>query len=274
MCKKNVNSYLKKRRATEVRKQIQQRDDMILQNHPHRFRSTHQSKKVCSKLLDSDGTVITDTKDLLECWADHFDLLGQSHSPSNESLQESERKVKDYLLASYDECDKVLDTEFNVEEILHAIQCLKQRRAGGPDGISPEHLKFSGPIFQTWLCQIYNHICQLEQIPECFKRGIIIPAFKGKGRDPLLKKNYRGVTLTSVLAKVLEIAIMQRLEPILDDAGIPQTTQTAYRKGVSCQDSIFAGMETNTRFLLQKEKFTQVSTISPVLLTLSNSMFC
>ena len=47
---------------------------------------------------------------------------------------------------------------------------------------------------------------------------------------------------------------MQRLEPILDDVGIPQTTQTAYRKGVSCQDSIFAGMETNTRFLLEKEK--------------------
>ena len=100
----------------------------------------------------------------------------------------------------------------------------------------------------------FAHICQLEQIPEYFKRGIIIPAFKGKGRDPLLKKNYRGVTLTSVLAKALEIAIMQRLEPILDDAGIPQTTQTAYRKGVSCQDSIFAGMETNTRFLLEKEK--------------------
>ena len=37
---------------------------------------------------------------------------------------------------------------------------------------------------------------------------------------------------------------MQRLAPILDDAGILQTTQTAYRKGVSCQDSIFAGMET------------------------------
>ena len=65
-------------------------------------------------LLDSDGTVITDTKDLLECWADLSDLLGQSHSL--ESLQESEGKVNDYLLASYDECDDVLNTEFNVEE--------------------------------------------------------------------------------------------------------------------------------------------------------------
>ena len=30
-------------------------------------------------------------------------------------------------------------------------------------------------------------------------------------KDPLLKKNYRGVTLTHVLAKVLDIALMQRI---------------------------------------------------------------
>ena len=47
-------------------------------------------------------------------------MLGRSFRPplpiSLESLQESEGKVNDYLLASYDECDAVLNTEFNVEE--------------------------------------------------------------------------------------------------------------------------------------------------------------
>ena len=194
------------------------------------------------------------TKDLLDSWADHFHLLSQSQSVSNESLQESERKVNYHLSASFDESDNVLDTEFIIEEILHAIHRLKFGRAGGPDGVSPEHLRFSGSVFQNWLCQIYNHICQLEQIPRCFKHGIIIPAFKGKGRDPLLKKNYRGVTLTSVLSNVLETALMQRITPILDDADIPQLTQTAYRKGASCQDSIFAGMEANAKFVNDKEK--------------------
>ena len=173
---------------------------MIQENHPHLFRSNHQVKTVCSKLLNEEGVVIIDTKDLLECWADHFHFLSKSQSDSNDSLLEFERKVNDHLLASYDESDNILDSEFSVEEILYAINCLKKGRACGPDGVSPEHLRFSGPVFQNWLCQIYNHICQLEQIPKCFKHGIIVPVFKGKGRDPLLKKNYRGVTLTSVLA--------------------------------------------------------------------------
>ena len=162
--------------------------------------------------------------------------------------------MNDHLLASFDQCENALDMEFNVEEIQHAIKRLKQGRASGPDGVSPEHLRFSGPVFQNWLCQIYNNICQHEEIPKCFKHGIIIPVFKGKERDPLLKENYRGITLTSVLAKVLEITLMQRITPILDDADIQQNSQTAYRKGVSCQDSIFAGIEANSRFVIENEK--------------------
>ena len=39
-------------------------------------------------------------------------------------------------------------------------------------------------------------------------------------------------------------------EPVLDDVGIPQVTQTAYRKGVGYQDSTFAGKE-STDSLIQ-----------------------
>ena len=53
-CKRNVNSYLKKCRAVQVSKQIQRLDNLIQQNHPHRFRSKHQVKTVCSKLLNSE----------------------------------------------------------------------------------------------------------------------------------------------------------------------------------------------------------------------------
>ena len=105
------------------------------------------------------------------------------------------------------------------------------------------HLKFSGPVFRIWLCYIYNSICQLECIPQCFKDGVIIPVFKGKGKDPLQTKSYRGISLTSVLAKVFEIILSYRITPLLEAAGIPQVTQTAYREGVSCTDSVFSGLE-------------------------------
>ena len=63
---------------------------------------------------------------------------------------------------------------------------------------------------------MYNNICDLELIPDCFKPGIIVPAFKGKGKDPLLVNSYRGITLTSVFATVLENLLLNRMSNILD----------------------------------------------------------
>ena len=104
----------------------------------------------------------------------------------------------------FNERDIILDVPFDVEEVEHALKCLKLKRSGGPDNVLPEHLRYCGPVCMNWLCKVYNSICDLELIPDCFKHGIIVPAFKGKGKDPLLVNSYRGIILTSVFAKVLE----------------------------------------------------------------------
>ena len=152
---------------------------------------------------------------------------------------------------SFNESDSILDVPFDVEEVEHAFKCLNLKRSGGPDNLLPEHLRYCGPICMNWLCKVYNSICDLEQIPDCFKHGIIVPAFKGKGRDPLLVNSYRGITLTSVLAKVLETLLLNRMSDILDDSKVPQLTQTAYRRNVGCSDSIFASQEVNHKFIYE-----------------------
>ena len=86
----------------------------------------------------------------------------------------------------------------------------------------------------------------LEEIPRVFKHGVIdlIPMYKGKGRDPLVIKSYRGTTLTSVIVKTFEFILLERIVPFLEDSGRPQLTQTANRKKVSCSvDSIYASQE-------------------------------
>ena len=60
--------------------------------------------------------------------------------------------------------------------------------------------------------------------------------YKGKGRDPLLAKNYRGISITLVIGKLFERILLQRLIPVLEDLGIPHYTQTAYQAGISCAD--------------------------------------
>ena len=53
----------------------------------------------------------------------------------------------------------------------------------------------------------------------------------------------REITLSSVISKLFEIILLQRLSPVLEDAGVPDLAQTAYQKGLSCADAIFATQE-------------------------------
>ena len=70
-----------------------------------------------------------------------------------------------------------------------------------------------------------------------------------QGKDPLLVTSYHGITLSSVLSKVLELLLLQRLSSLLDEQGFPDQLQTAYQKGVSCIDAIFATQETLSNHL-------------------------
>ena len=81
---------------------------------------------------------------------------------------------------------------------------------------------------------------EMEKISAVLKCGVVIPIYKGGGKDPLNINSYRGVTLTSVTAKVLEFLVLERMQVIFLEAGIPHRNQTAYQKDVSCADAIFS----------------------------------
>ena len=149
-CKRNVASHINKCRARQIHKQIQHRDKCIQQNQPNRFKSFKKTSVECTRLLSESGnSILTDTQELLECWADHFQSLGKSQSDSNHQLQNGDKSVNEFLTLSYDKEDNVLDCELTADEIEYAIRQLKRGRAGGADNVSPEHLKFSGPIFRN-----------------------------------------------------------------------------------------------------------------------------
>ena len=130
------------------------------------------------------------------------------------------------------------------EEIEGIIKHLKKGKACGPDNILPEHVIYGGDFLNLWLKKVFNEITRLERIPPSLKETVIVPVYNGKGRDPLLAKNYRGISLSSVIGKIFEHIILLRMIPILEEKGTPHRTQTAYQAGVSCCDATKAVQET------------------------------
>ena len=54
-------------------------------------------------------------------------------------------------------------------------------------------------------------------------------------RDPVKVDSYRGVTLSSVIAKLLELLVVGRMGTLLEEAGVPHVNQSAYSVLCRCK---------------------------------------
>ena len=74
------------------------------------------------------------------------------------------------------------------------------------------------------------------------KQGITTPIYKGKGRDPLIRGSYKGITVTPVMAKLF--ILLEQMKPVLSSSGHPCLYETAYQEGLSCEEAIFSAIKT------------------------------
>ena len=204
---------MSKCRARVERISIQTRDEAFQSFHPKRFKSN--SQKTGGSSLKVNGSLITHPPEVLQHWIEHFSVLVPT-------LQDVQEKIPIIEAQTHVDSNITLDTPFALEEVEAAINRLKKDSSGGPDTLSPHHLRHAGSHLKEWLCKIFNSITDLEAIPASFKAGIVIPVYKGKGKDPLSPKSYRGITLTSVMAKVLEFLLLDRILPVLNDNNLPK----------------------------------------------------
>nr|XP_054769248.1 uncharacterized protein LOC129276875 [Lytechinus pictus] len=130
------------------------------------------------------------------------------------------------------DCSPHLTLSF--EDLTAAIHQLQTGRATGMDNISSEHIKHLGPVAVRLLLLAYNAFLRHSHWPENLKQGLILPFHKGKGKDAEDPKNYRGITLTSTLGKLLELCVKPALDRQLQIANTPDELQFGFRKGFSC----------------------------------------
>ena len=104
----------------------------------------------------------------------------------------------------------VLRGEAEGTKRIKAIKALKCNKAAGPDRIPAEMIKASSEPILNILLKTMNKIKSTFQYPEKWAVGITSLLFKdGDDEDP---NNYRAITVTDILSKILSILINERLE--------------------------------------------------------------
>ena len=233
LAKKDVRRKIHALRARRDRLQSERRDETFREKHKSRYKMP-RSGIAHGQRLNVNDHVLTDKEAVLNEWAHHFKDLSSSRASESSALSSLDSLISTYRCATFENDDFILDCDITTEEISGVIKLLKKGKACGPDNILPEHIIYGGDYLVIWLKKVFNEIIQLERIPSSLKDTIIVPIYKGKGKDPLLA---RGISLSSVLVKLFERVLLLRMIPILEEKGIPHRTQTAYQAGVSCSDA-------------------------------------
>ena len=81
-----------------------------------------------------------------------------------------------------------------------------------------------------FITDIVNESFNLAEVPSILKKGHLTPILK-KGKEKTIPGNYRGITVTSIIGKVLESCLKTRLENILDQS--QNNLQRGFTEGVS-----------------------------------------
>ena len=184
-------------------------------------------------LLSADGkTLITDRKEILDRWAEHFDSVLNRPSEVNDEAIDRMPQVPINL---------TMEATPSEDDVQKAINQLSNGKAPGTDGIPAEIYKKGGPVLRTQLTKLYESFWNKEDMPQELKDASIVHLYKRKGNRQSCD-NHRGISLLSIAGKILARVLLNRLNAHLETGLLPET-QCGFRKGRGTVDMIFAARQ-------------------------------
>lgn len=154
-------------------------------------------------------------------------------------------------LYHFSQSDHFLSRKFDLEELEAVFSSLSDSAPSG-DGIVYSFLKKAGTRCHNFFLNLVNKIFETGDIPKTWKHQIIIPILK-PGKDPEDHNSHRPIALSSVMCKVVEHLLKNRLEWFAENSDALSTTQFGFRKGKSVTDS-HALLSTDVRLALTQNQ--------------------
>ena len=99
------------------------------------------------------------------------------------------------------------------------IMNLDLSKASGPDCISVVLLKNCDPELSYILAELFNKCLKGSCFPDCWKVSLLVPVFQNVG-ERSTSKNYCSVSLLSVVSKVFEKLVNNRIVDHLEKCGL------------------------------------------------------
>ena len=133
------------------------------------------------------------------------------------------------------------------ELVAKKIKAMKDNKSPGVDGIPPKLLMETVEQISIPLARVFNLSLKEGVVPFEWKEANIIPLFKKGSRNK--SENYRPVSLTSVICKLLERLIKDHMVEFLVKHKLLNSSQHGFLKARSCLTNMLSFLEEITKWI-------------------------
>ena len=133
------------------------------------------------------------------------------------------------------------------ELVAKKIKAMKDNKSPGVDGIPPKLLMETVEQISIPLARVFNLSLKEGVVPFEWKEANIIPLFKKGSRNK--SENYRPVSLTSVICKLLERLIKDHMVDFLVKHKLINSSQHGFLKARSCLTNMLCFLEEITKWI-------------------------
>lgn len=129
-----------------------------------------------------------------------------------------------------------LNEPFSMQELESVISSVKGK-SPGPDSITYNMIKNLDVLAKVQLLRLYNRIFKEKVFPDEWRKANIVPIQK-PNKDPTNPENYRPISLTNCLSKILEKMVVNRLNWWLEKNKFLSKNQSGFRNHRSTTDNL------------------------------------
>ena len=207
-----------------------------------------RSARIYPEIVDNNGLSHCDPVGVADSFASFFEevytpLLDVDFDP--EFKIDIEEQYDIFKLQSAASPDELPGGMISADDVEKVIKKLKLRKAPGEDGITNEHIKHSGPKTVSCLVKLFNAVVTIGKVPASWKRGLIVPLYKGTGKPKQSCNSYRPVALLPCFLKIFENIVLSRIsENCLVDISFPNKQQQGFQPELGCLTASFVLHET------------------------------
>ena len=202
-------------------------------------RSKQTVRDKVGPLEDNAGNIITQGFLMAEELNMHFSSVFTREDTSSIPVPETKFKGS--------EGERLGQLVVTPEVVVSKINNMKENKSPGVDGISPKILKETVEQISTPLAHVFNMSLQEGIVPLEWKEANIIPLFKKGSRNKSV--NYRPVSLTSVICKLLETIIRDHMMDFLIKHKLINPSQHGFLKAKSCLTNLLCFLEEITKWV-------------------------